>query len=177
MPRLGARLASPYADAVPAAPDGPTSSGPMPASEASSVVLRGAIVATSVAGVLAVVVSAVLRGGLAALGAALGAVIVVAFFAVGQWAVGRILGRNPETALSAGMLVYLGQILVLFLLIALLKDATWLDPKAFAATIVVCTVVWVAAQIWFSSRVKTLVVEPFPEADQEPAPDDTEVER
>jgi ATP synthase protein I len=136
----------------------------MPSSQATSVVLRAAIVVTSAVGVVAVVLAAVTRGGLAALGAALGAVIVVAFFALGQWAVGRILSRSPETALAAGMLVYLTQILVLFLLIALLKDSTWLDPKVFALTIVVCTVVWVAVQIWVSQRIKVLVVEPRAEA-------------
>jgi ATP synthase protein I len=150
----------PYADGVPAAPDGPSLSGPMPPTQATSVVLRGAIVVTSIVGVLAVVIAGVLRGSNAALGAGLGAVIVVAFFAAGQWAVGRVLAKSPETALAAGMLVYLTQIFVLFILIALLKDATWLDPKSFASTIVVCTFVWIAVQIWGSSRLKTLVVEP-----------------
>jgi ATP synthase protein I len=135
----------------------------MPATQATSVVLRGAIVVTSAVGVLAVVLAAVLRGGNAALGAGLGAAIVVAFFAFGQWAVGRVLAKSPETALAMGMIVYLTQIFALFILIALLKDATWLDPRSFALTIVVCTFVWIVTQIWGSSRLKTLVVEPRPE--------------
>ena len=159
-PSFGQAGDLPYADAVPAASDGPSLSGPMPATQATSVVLRGAIVVTSAVGVLAVVLAAVFRSGNAALGAGLGALIVVAFFAAGQWGVGRVLAKSPETALAAGMLVYLTQIFVLFLLIALLKDATWLDPKAFALTIVVCTLAWIATQIWGSSRLKTLVVEP-----------------
>jgi len=156
---------------VPAAPDGPTASGPMPASQATSAVLRGAVVVTTAVAVLAVLVSAVIGGGLAALGAALGALITIAFFASGQWGITKILAKDPQLALSGALLVYITQILVLFVLIAILKDATWLNPKAFAATIVVCTLTWILMLIWGNQRFKVLYVEPVPavpgpEADQ-----------
>ena len=154
---------------MPAASDGPTSSGPMLASAATTAVLRGAVVVTSAVGLVAVVVAGLMRGGLAAFGAGLGAVIVVAFFASGQYAVTRILSSNPELALSGGLLVYMTQVLVLFGLILVLRNATWLDPRAFAATIVVCTVTWVGMLVWGTSRFKVLYVEPRPDpsADQE----------
>ena len=71
---------------MPAASDGATPSGPVPASQATRAALRASVVATSLAGVVAVVVAFALRGGSGALGAQLGAVIAVAFFTAGQYA-------------------------------------------------------------------------------------------
>ncbi len=164
---LGRDACCPYADAVPAAPDGPTTSGPMPATQATSVVLRASVILTAAAGLLATVAAGALRGGNAALGAALGAIIALTFFAVGQYAIGRLLSGNPQFALSGALLVYLTQVLVLFGLIVALRGATWLDPKSFAATIVLCTLVWIGAQLWASQRIKVLYVEPRPEPEEE----------
>ncbi len=152
---------------MPAASDGPSSSGLVPAAAATSVALRASVILTSVAGVAATVLGALLGGGNAALGAGLGALIAVAFFAAGQYAVTRLLDSHPEMALSGGLLVYLTQILVLFVLIALLKGQEWLDVKWFAGTIVLCTFVWIGAQLWTVNRIKTLIVEPAPGDDQQ----------
>lgn len=168
---------------MPAVPDGPTPSGPVPAAQATSVALRASVILTSLAGVVVTVAAGLLRGGGAALGAALGAVIAVAFFAAGQYAVTRLLSRNADLALSGALLIYLTQVLVLFVLIAVLKDATWLDPKSFAVSIVVCTVVWLGAQLWTVQRIKVLVVEPAPPAEgpsersDRPTAEHPEVER
>jgi ATP synthase protein I len=152
---------------VPAASDGPTPSGLVPAAAATSVALRASVILTSVAGVAATVLGAVLGGGIAALGAALGAVIAVGFFAAGQYAVTRLLNSHADFALSGALLVYLTQVLVLFLLIALLKGQEWLDVKWFAGTIVLCTFVWIGAQLWTVNRIKTLIVEPVATTDDE----------
>ena len=96
----------------------------------------------------------------AALAAVLALVIVLAFFGSGQYVLGRILARNPQLALSGGLLLYLTQILVLFLLIALLRDATWLDSRVFAGVIVVLTLVWTTAAVLATLRTKVLYVEP-----------------
>ena len=152
---------------MPAASDGPTSSGLVPAAAATSVALRASVILASVAGLAAVVLGAVLGGAHGALGAALGAVITIGFFAAGQYAIGRILSGNADFALSGALLVYLTQILVLFLLIALLKGQEWLDVKWFAGTIVLCTFVWIGAQLWTVNRIKTLIVEPVASDDHE----------
>ena len=152
---------------MPAASDGPTSSGLVPAAAATSVALRASVILTSVAGLAAVVLGAVLGGAHGALGAALGAVIAIVFFAAGQYAVTRLLDSRPEMALTGGLLVYVTQILVLFVLIALLKGQEWLDVKWFASTIVVCTVVWLGAQLWTVNRIKTLIVEPVATPDDQ----------
>jgi ATP synthase protein I len=145
---------------VPAASDGPTSSGLVPAAAATAVALRASVILTGAAGILATVVAGVVGGGVAALGAFLGALIALVFYAAGQYAITRILSKNVDFALSGALLVYLTQILVLFLLIALLKGQTWLDVKWFAGTIVLCTFVWIGAQLWTVNRMKVLIVEP-----------------
>jgi ATP synthase protein I len=151
----------------------------MPANQATNAVLRGAVVVTSAVAVVAIVAFAILGGGLAALGAALGAVITLVFFASGQWAVTRVLSRNPQFALTGALLVYVLQILALFVLIAVLKDATWLDPKAFAGTIVLCTLTWVLMLVWGTQRFQVLYVEPQTTSGTESAADaaSTEVEQ
>lgn len=153
---------------MPAALDGPTSSGPMTADQATRAVLRAAVGATAVVGVLAVVIAYLARGGNGALAAALGATIVVLFFASGQYVLGRILSSNPELVLSAGLLLYLTQIAVLFVLIALLQDATWLDPKVFAITVVVCTLTFTGMAVLATQRAKVLYVEPVSDTSEEP---------
>ena len=153
---------------MPAASDGPSSSGLVPASAATAVALRASVILTSLAGVVATVLGAVLGGEHAALGAGLGALIAVVFFAAGQYAVVRLLDANPEFAMTGALLIYVTQILVLFILIAVLKGQTWLDVKWFAGTIVLCTFVWIGAQLWTVNRIKTLIVEPVP-SDDDPA--------
>ena len=161
---------------MPAAPDGPTSSGLVPAAQATSVALRASVILTSLTGAVVTVVAGLVSGANAALGAGLGALIAVVFFAAGQYAVTRLLSANADFALSGALLVYLTQVLVLFGLIAVLKDATWLNPKAFALSIVICTVVWVGTQLWTMQRIKVLVVEPAAGTDRQ-AEDEAEVEQ
>lgn len=154
---------------MPAALDGPTSSGPMTSAQATRVVLRASVIPTVVVGILAVVVAYLAKGGNGALAAALGAAIVVLFFASGQYVLGRILSSNPQLVLSAGLLLYLTQIAVLFVLIALLKDATWLDPKVFAITVVVCTLTFTGMAVLATQRTKVLYVEPVSDASDDAA--------
>lgn len=124
------------------------------------VLLRAAAGPTVLVGVLAIVLGAVLRGGVGALGALLGVLLVLAFFAVGQYALGVILANNPQAALTGALALYLVQVGVLFGLIALLKDATVIDPKVFALTVVACTLTWTCAEVWTVGRTNMLVVEP-----------------
>ena len=153
---------------MPAALDGPTSSGPMTSAEATRAVLRASVIPTVVVGVLAVVVAYLAKGTNGAVAAALGATIVVLFFASGQYVLGRILSANPQLILSAGLLLYLTQIGVLFVMIALLKDATWLDPKVFAITVVLCTLTFTGMAVLASQRTKVLYVEPLPDSSDAP---------
>jgi ATP synthase protein I len=123
-------------------------------------ILRAALVPTAVAGVLAVVVAAFVGGGKAALGAALGVLVVVVFFTVGLVVVGRASRVSAYAAMNAAILTYLVKIGVLFALIVAFKDTTLFNTKAFGLTIIICTLVWTAFEVRGFSRLQILYVDP-----------------
>ncbi len=86
---------------MPAAPDGPIPTGPMTATQATSVVLRAAAIPTVIVGLVAIGLAWALRGSSGAVAAGLALLIVVAFFATGQYVLGRILSSNPESPCPA----------------------------------------------------------------------------
>lgn len=123
-------------------------------------ILRAALIPTVVVGVLAVVVAAFVGGGTAALGAALGVLVVVVFFAVGLVVVGRASRVSAYAAMNAAILTYLVKIGVLFAFIVAFKDTTLFDTKAFGLTIVVCTLVWTGFEVRGFTRLQILYVDP-----------------
>ena len=71
-----------------------------------------------------------------------------------------MLKNSPETAFMTALVVYMGQILVLFVLLLVLREATFFAPKVFAATIIACTLTWIFASATVTWRTKVLYVEP-----------------
>lgn len=125
-------------------------------------VLRVAIPVTLAVGVVAAVIGALVASdtGKALLGSAIGTVIVIAFFTVGQLVVGAVLRSNPEMAMSVALMVYLLKIGVLLVFIVLFQDTTAFDTKVFALTVLACTLAWTAAEVWVFARTKVLYVDP-----------------
>ncbi len=139
-----------------------TASGP-PAHSAASIdvlVLRWAGLATLAAGVIAVLIGLAVSGLGGAVGAAIAVAIVVVFFSIGQLILGSVLRNNPQMAMTVALMTYLVKIGVLFVFIIVFADTTLFDTKVFAATVVVCTIVWTSAEVWVFSRTKVLYVEP-----------------
>jgi ATP synthase protein I len=128
-------------------------------------VLRVSIPVTVGVGVIAAVIGALVAAdaGKALLGAAIGTVIVVAFFTVGQVVVGAVLRTAPQMAMSVALMVYLLKIGVLFVFIILFQGTTAFDTKVFALTIVACTLAWTTAEVWVFARTKVLYVDPSQE--------------
>lgn len=122
--------------------------------------LRSALLPTLAAGALAVVVAAIVSGGKGALGAALGALVVVVFFTVGLVVVGRASRVSAYAAMNAAILTYLVKIGVLFALIVAFKDTTLFDTKAFGLTIILCTLVWTGFEVRGFARLQILYVDP-----------------
>jgi ATP synthase protein I len=124
------------------------SSGPAPAPNAPfNAMLRGALLPSIAAGLVATVVLWVLRrsdGGLAAL---LGVAVAVVFFAAGLYVMKRVVGANPLSVLAGALAVYLGQIIFLGIIILVLSDARWLDGTAFGLAILVVALVWQVCQV------------------------------
>jgi ATP synthase protein I len=109
--------------------------------------LRGALLPSTTAGLLAAVVLWSLRdsdGGLAAL---LGVAVAVIFFAAGLAVMKRVVGANPLSVLAGALAVYLGQILFLGAIILVLSGARWLDGTAFGLAILVVALVWQVCQV------------------------------
>ena len=130
----------------------------MPANDA--LVLRRATLITLAVGVLCTVVGTMVSGTQGLIAGILGTVIAVTFFAVGQYIVARVLQNSPETAFMTALAVYMGQILVLFLLLLMLRDATFFAPKVFAATIMACALTWIVSSAFVTWRSKVLYVDP-----------------
>jgi len=125
-----------------------------------TLVLRRATLITLAVGVLCTVVGTMVSGAEGLIAGILGTVIAVAFFAIGQYIVARVLQNSPETAFMTALAVYMGQILVLFLLLLLLRDATFFAPKVFAATIMACALTWIVSSAFVTWRSKVLYVDP-----------------
>jgi ATP synthase protein I len=125
-------------------------------------VLRVSIPVTVAVGIVAAIIGALVASdpGKALLGAAIGTLIVVAFFTVGQVAVGAVLRNAPQMAMSVALMVYLLKIGVLFIFIILFQGTTAFDTKVFALTIVACTLAWTIAEVWIFARTKVLYVDP-----------------
>jgi ATP synthase protein I len=118
------------------------------------------VVGTLVAGVIGTVWGAVVAGGPGAVAGIMATVVVLGFFGLGQVAVQKVMANNPALGLNVALGVYLGQIVVLFILLLLLRDATFFDPKVFAGTIVACALVWTALIVVGLSKRPATYVEP-----------------
>lgn len=123
-------------------------------------ILRGAAIPTAVVGLVVVVVAGIVAGGKGALGAGLGTIVAVAFFAAGLEGLRMVGQRWPELLMGAGLLVYTTQIFVLLMLLVAFRDATFMNGRAFGLAALACAIVWPAGQAWMQMRVKTLYVDP-----------------
>ncbi|MCX4674243.1 hypothetical protein OG413_02735 [Streptomyces sp. NBC_01433] len=130
----------------------------MPSNDART--LLHAAVPTAAAGALAVAVSAVVAGGKGAIGAAVGTLVVILFMGIGLYVLQRTARSMPHLFQSMGLMLYTAQLLLLFIFIAVFKNTTLFNPRAFAISLVVATVVWVAAQVRVHMKTKILYVEP-----------------
>ncbi|MEU6930529.1 hypothetical protein [Streptomyces sp. NPDC046385] len=130
----------------------------MPSNDAR--LLLHTAVPTAAAGAIATVVSGVVAGGKGALGAVVGTLVVLLFMGLGLVVLQRTAKKLPQLFQAMGLMLYTAQLLVLFIFLALLKDTTAFDFKAFAFTLLATTVVWVAAQARAYMKAKIMYVEP-----------------
>jgi len=123
-------------------------------------VLRGAAIPTAIVGVLAVIVAAMLAGPKGAIGAAIGAVVVVAFFSISHVAVSYSAKISPQAMMQIALLTYVVKIFAMFGLIVALRGVTFWSQRTFALVVIVATLTWIIAEICVAMKVKTLYVEP-----------------
>lgn len=110
-----------------------------------AVMLRGALVPATVAGLVAVVVLALVRGSGSIAGGLLGVVVAILFFASGMFLLSRLVrSASPHAFFAVAMAVYFGQIIALLVFFILFRRAAWLDGTALALSALVVTIAWQA---------------------------------
>ncbi|KOU25991.1 ATP synthase I [Streptomyces sp. WM6372] len=122
--------------------------------------LLHAAVPTAAAGALAAVISAVVAGGKGALGAVIATLLVMLFMGIGFVVLQRTAKSLPHLFQAMGLMLYTAQILLLFVFVAVFKNTTLFNPRAFAITLVATTLVWIGAQTRAHMKAKILYVEP-----------------
>ncbi|MGW1955422.1 hypothetical protein ACWCPI_22200 [Streptomyces sp. NPDC001920] len=130
----------------------------MPSNDART--LLQAAVPTAAAGAVAAVVSGVVAGGKGAIGAVVATLVVILFMGIGLYVLQRIAKSLPHLFQAMGLMLYAAQILLLFVFLSVFKNTTLFNPRAFAITLVVGTLVWIAAQTRAHMKAKILYVEP-----------------
>ncbi|MCT9141178.1 hypothetical protein [Streptomyces violarus] len=130
----------------------------MPSNDAR--ILAQAAVPTAAVGAIAAVVSGVVVGGKGAIAAVVATLVVILFMGIGLYVLQRTAKSLPHLFQAMGLMLYAAQILLLFVFVAAFKNTTLFNPKAFAITLVVGTLAWVAAQTRAHMKAKILYVEP-----------------
>ncbi|MER6942735.1 hypothetical protein ABT294_01810 [Nonomuraea sp. NPDC000554] len=123
-------------------------------------VLKSAALPTLAVGVVAVVVALLLSGGKGALGAAVGTLLVGVFFSISVVAVSYASRISPQMMAIAAMGSYLVKVVVIMLMLATFGDTTAWNSRAFAWSVVVCTIVWTAFEVRAFIKTKMLYVDP-----------------
>ncbi|MQY06834.1 hypothetical protein [Actinomadura macrotermitis] len=132
-------------------------------------ILRGAAIPSGLAGIAAVLAGLLLGGAKGALGAAIGVIVVLAFFSISVVAVSYASKISPQMMFAAAVFSYITKLLVMLVLVAVFQDATAWNPAAFAYTVIALTLVWIGAEIRTTLKTKTLYVDPAPSPGAEPA--------
>jgi len=136
-------------------------------------ILRGAAIIAAPLGTVATVVSALVAGGKGLIGGLVALAVVAVFFGLGTAALMRITENTPQVAMTAGLLVYFVQILLIGVFIILFEDTTLFNNRAFALTLLVTALAWVGGQVRHSLTARMLYVRPDPSVPAEEATDGT----
>lgn len=130
------------------------------AASIDNIVLTRAGGVTGVVGVICIVAGWLIAGTGGLVGALIATAIVVIFFTIGQFFLGRVLRANPQMALTVALMIYLLKVGALLILIIVFAGTTLFDTKVFAATIIACTLAWTIAEMWVFATTKVLYVDP-----------------
>jgi ATP synthase protein I len=125
-------------------------------------ILRGAAVLAAPVGVVATVVSALTAGAKGLIGALVALAVVAVFFGLGFAALMRITRDKPQVAMTAGLLVYTVQMLLIGVFIIVFQGTTLFNSRAFALSLLVTALAWVGGQVRHSLTSRMLYVDPVP---------------
>jgi ATP synthase protein I len=123
---------------------------------------------TVAAGVVAVAVSAAVAGGKGAIGAAVGVLLSMLFMGLGLYVLQWTAKTLPQLFQAMAMMLYVAQLLLLMIFVALFRGTSLFSARAFAISLVVATVVWMAAQARAHLKAKIFYVDPASEKSEKP---------
>ena len=123
--------------------------------------LLGSVASGLAGALLSAAVLGVLRGGDGLVGALLGGATALLILVVGLLGIGAIVSGHPSVAMAGAFVVYLGQLIPLAAVVLALRDAAWLDGRAFAIGAVATTVVAQVGLITGYTRARHVI---FPDA-------------
>jgi len=109
--------------------------------------LRGAVVPSLVAVPVITGIAWAWRGEHATLSALVGALVAFVVFGVGLVSIKVVVDGQPGFSLPGAMIVYFGQLIAVVFVIVLLRGASWLDGRVFAASVLAEGLVWQIGQI------------------------------
>ncbi|MFB9464842.1 hypothetical protein [Streptomyces cinereospinus] len=138
----------------------------MPSNDARNL-LQTAAPAAAV-GVVTVAVSGAVAGGEGALGAAVGTVLAILFMGIGLYVLQWTAKTLPQLFQAMGMMLYVAQLLLLLIFVALFQDTSLFNPRTFAVGLVVATVVWMAAQARAHLKARIFYVDPDASKSEQP---------
>ncbi|MFE6335962.1 hypothetical protein ACFVOK_22580 [Streptomyces sp. NPDC057798] len=130
----------------------------MPSNDARN--LLQIAVPTAAVGAIVVAVSAAVAGGKGALGAGIGTLLAILFMGIGLYVLQWTAKTLPQLFQAMGLMLYVAQLLLLLIFVALFKDTSLFNAKAFAISLVVATVVWMAAQARAHMKAKIFYIDP-----------------
>jgi len=130
----------------------------MPSNDARN--LLQTAVPTAAVGAIVVAVSAAVAGGKGALGAAVGTLLAILFMGIGLYVLQWTAKTLPQLFQAMGLMLYVAQLLLLLIFVAVFKDTALFNAKAFAVSLVVATVVWMAAQARAHMKAKLFYIDP-----------------
>ena len=129
-------------------------------------IVRRAGALTAVAAAIMVAVSAALVGVKGLIGALIGVAIVAVFFGISVLVVGRAARKSPQAMMVAAMVTYLVKIVLLAVVVSSLNGTTAFSTRTLGFTAIGCILVWSAAQVITTIKLKMLYVEPEQSAAQ-----------
>lgn len=125
-------------------------------------ILRGAAIIAAPLGIAATVISALVAGEKGLVGGLVALAVVGVFFGLGSAALMRLTQDKPQVAMTAGLLVYAVQILLIGAFIVVFQGTTLFNGRAFALSLLVTALGWVGGQVRHTLTSKMLYVHPEP---------------
>jgi ATP synthase protein I len=124
--------------------------------------LRQSAVPTAIVGVLCGGVAGFASGEKGVLGAAIALAVVTVFFMISSVALNRAAKVSPQAMMIAAMSSFLVKIALLMLMVALFRNSTAFNGRAYGLSAIVCVLAWTGTQVRWMAKSKMLYVDPVP---------------